>query len=116
MALEFSSAPALITRVGSDHSAHLRSLANALAKSISADLNNRTSGLDSRSGARAKVGVVKAKNTSSGVSYNITITQNIMPNTPDDKRKKIKVQQGIVSNKLASKNGVIALLNSAGVH
>jgi hypothetical protein len=117
MALEFSSKSALISRAGGDHQAHLRSIGRVLARSIASNIDDRTNKIDGRSGARAKVSSVKAYNTASGsTGYSITITQNIMPDVSEDKRKKIQKQHAAVKSQLASKNGVISLLNSGGVH
>lgn len=117
MALEFSSSSALLSRVGSDHQAHMRSLSRALAGGIAAKLNERIGAIDGRSRARASVSGIKASKTASGsTGYMITITQRILPDVQEDKRKKILLQQDAVRNQLGSKNGIMALLGSAGVH
>ena len=117
MALEFSSSSTLLSRLGSDHQAHMRSISRALAGAIATKLNERTGVIDGRSGARASVSGVKASKTASGsTGYAITITQRILPDVQEDKRRKILLQQGAVKNQLANKNGVLALLGSAGVH
>ena len=104
-------------RVGSDHQSHLRAISRVLAGAIVAELNERTARLDGRKQARAKRDVIRAYKTAEGTTgYSITITQRILPDVPEAKRKQIQLQQTAVEGKLASKHGVMGLLGSGGVH
>lgn len=101
----------------SDQRAHTRALGAVLALAVAADLNDRIKRFDGRLAARARVGEIKAYNTASGsTGYSFTITQTILPDVPEDKRKKIQMQQSTVKAKLATKNGIGAYLAAGGVH
>jgi len=117
MALEFSSAATMLDRVSSDHQAHLRTISRVLAGAIAARLNDRTARIDGRNGARARSGKIGAYRTATGTTgYSITVTQNILPDVVEAKRKQIQQQQAVIKSMLASKNGVMGLLRSGGVH
>ena len=103
--------------MGSDHQAHLRAMSRVLAGAIAAELNDRTARLDGRRRARARRGTIRAYKAADGTTgYSITVTQSILPDVPEAKKKLIQQQQAAVKSKLASKNGVMGLLGSGGVH
>jgi len=116
MALEFSSTSGLINRVGLDHQAHMRSMSRVLANAIAKSLNDRTMLVDGRSKARARVSDIRSESTSTGVQYSVVVTQDILPDVKDARRRKIKKVHDALKNKLSSKNGVVDLLGSGGVH
>ena len=94
----------------------MRSLSSVLANAIVANLNEHTAKFDGREGARAKPGKITAYKAADGaIGYKVIITQDIMPDVVENKRKQIQQQQVALKSKLASKNGVMALLRSGGV-